>query len=191
MHLLSGKEYYWDNPKPNDFNIYEIANALANTCRYNGQCQYYSVAEHSVLGSLCIHPSKAFHFMLHDAAESVLGDWPRPIKSEERMKWFRELENDTLDRIADAFCIDDIMCGEVKEIDSRIIKDEFLAIHPYKAGIVKEKPLGIRLRFWPPDTARIAYLKRIQEIVQFGYLDRDALMAIEMQLHDALYYLDR
>ena len=61
--------------------IRDIAHALANKCRYTGQCsEFYSVAQHSLLGSLYVAHADALTFLLHDSTESYLPDIASPLK---------------------------------------------------------------------------------------------------------------
>lgn len=76
----SGLRLYPLDPRPEDFNIPDIAAALAKTCRYAGHCQqFYSVAQHSVIMSREFEPFASW-CLLHDVAEMLTGDIPRPVK---------------------------------------------------------------------------------------------------------------
>ena len=69
---------------PKDVDIRDIAHGLARTNRWNGHTRVpVSVAWHAMLVSeLCGQTSRAaaLHGLLHDAAESYLGDWTRTAK---------------------------------------------------------------------------------------------------------------
>ena len=63
----------------------DIAQSLANLCRFNGHTHYYSVAEHSVWVSLLLRdqgysPEVQRLGLWHDATEAYVGDIPRPYK---------------------------------------------------------------------------------------------------------------
>ena len=74
----SGMRFYIQHP---EFNIEDIAEGLAKSCRYNGHCsKFYSVAEHSYMVSLLVHPTRALTGLMHDATEAYLSDVPAPFK---------------------------------------------------------------------------------------------------------------
>lgn len=81
VETRSGKRVSVQNPRPDQFDIKDIAYALSNTCRFNGHCAgFYSVAEHSVAVALRLPRNLRLAGLLHDATEAYLGDIPSPIK---------------------------------------------------------------------------------------------------------------
>ena len=77
----SGKHFDFADPQPDQIDILDIAQGLANECRYAGQCRvFYSVAQHSFLASQIVNPRLALEALLHDAAEAYCKDIPRPLK---------------------------------------------------------------------------------------------------------------
>jgi 5'-deoxynucleotidase YfbR-like HD superfamily hydrolase len=97
----TGGHFYPLDPDPAEVDLPDIANGLANTCRYAGQCQfYYSVGTHSLYVSeeLADHgPRVQLYGLLHDAAEAYVSDVPRPIKRE--LEHFAAIEADVLDTV--------------------------------------------------------------------------------------------
>ena len=78
--LHSGAWFDFAAPNSSSFTVDDIAQGLANICRYSGQCnRFYSVAEHSLLVS---ETAVGFELeaLMHDAAEAFLGDITRPLK---------------------------------------------------------------------------------------------------------------
>lgn len=80
----SGKRWYPTDPRPEDFEIEDIATNLSNINRFNGAVPY-SVAAHSVdvsryLTDVFNRPDLAFQGLMHDAAEAVVGDMVSPLK---------------------------------------------------------------------------------------------------------------
>jgi hypothetical protein len=81
MQTQFGNQFWPLDPRPEDFDIKEIASALGKACRYAGHCfGFYSVAEHSVLVSQIVPPEFALTALMHDATEAYLVDIPRPLK---------------------------------------------------------------------------------------------------------------
>ncbi len=63
--------------------IEDIAHTLAQTPRFRGKCRIpYSVGQHSILVSTFLPENIRLAGLMHDAAESVIGDIPTPMKRE-------------------------------------------------------------------------------------------------------------
>jgi hypothetical protein len=118
------------NPKPYQICIEDIAQGLSNTCRYNGQGLFYSVAEHSVhLANWCMWNRSnlkiAIHALLHDAAEAYLPDVSTPAK--EIFPEFKACEERLLGVIHKTFDVRPIYAIDektIKNIDRRIVLNE-------------------------------------------------------------------
>lgn len=113
--------------------IEDIAHALSNQCRYAGHCQFYSVAEHSVLLSACFpdDPRAAKYALLHDASEAYLVDIPRPLKRLPEFAPYLKLEARLQARVYKTFDLDpDAVPPEVLTLDSSCIATEARAVIP-------------------------------------------------------------
>lgn len=81
IQTSEGRVFSFEDPRPEDLSIVDIAHALALTNRFGGHTKVpYSVAEHCVRGSRLVAPWAAFHFLMHDASEAYVGDVPAPLK---------------------------------------------------------------------------------------------------------------
>lgn len=88
----SGHRFYVLDPRPDEFELLDLAHGLAKRDRWNGiLSRHYSVGEHSArVGALARHLAREFdvdpeladvYGKLHDANEGILPDIPRPIKA--------------------------------------------------------------------------------------------------------------
>jgi hypothetical protein len=85
VETFTGRYVDLADPKPETFDLRDIAHALANTCRFGGHSRvFYSVAEHAVRVADKLIDEHYSDFALaglhHDDAEAYLGDIPRPLK---------------------------------------------------------------------------------------------------------------
>ena len=86
IQTLSGRRVNPLDAAPEDIDPVDIADALANLCRFGGHSRgFYSVAQHSVIVCDLLEergatPDELMAALLHDAAEAYLGDLPHPIK---------------------------------------------------------------------------------------------------------------
>jgi hypothetical protein len=133
------------NPRVEDIDIIDIATALSNICRYGGHVRrFYSVAEHSLHVAWRLPRELRLDGLLHDAAEAYLGDIPRPIKKAAGLAGWREAEAAVERAVARRFGIRYPMHSAVREIDDRIILDEWAALKVRCDDIgVTGEPLGI------------------------------------------------
>ena len=78
----TGKIFDFLNPKPEQVCIEDIAHSLAYQCRYTGHTRkFYSIAQHCVLmAENSDLPGDPLSKLLHDAAETYIGDIARPWK---------------------------------------------------------------------------------------------------------------
>lgn len=125
LQVARGRSFNYLNPRPEDFNIEEIATALARQTRFAGHMrmdypEIYSVAQHSVLVAKLADNKLAG--LLHDVHEFVLGDMGTPLKClyDDLVPGFRKTQNRISDLIDQWVC--DCIHFDVRELHSQAIK---------------------------------------------------------------------
>jgi uncharacterized protein Usg len=129
----------WINPitmTADQLDIDDIALALSNICRYNGNvARHLSVAEHSVRVAYRVieYPGAwrdggghrlQLAALLHDAAEAYIGDMVNPLKRAPEMTWFVELDDRLTEMIWQHYdCVPD---EEQRALIKRADHEEFL-----------------------------------------------------------------
>lgn len=147
--------------------IEDIANALANTCRYNGHCsKYYSVAEHSVIMSQLVPQELALAALLHDASEAYVGDVSTGLKRFLGIS-LKALEAKAHEAVAKGFgvSIAELEHPVIKDFDKKVLGDEARALmppHPFWDQFPDR--LGIAIEGWQPAEARYKFLQRYAEL---------------------------
>ena len=131
IETRSGTAFDVIQPKASAVAITDIAHALSNNCRYNGQCaEFYSVAQHSIIVSHLVDPLYAFAGLMHDAAEAYLSDLCRPAKCAPELSAYVVIE----DRIQDAvwehfgYVFTEEVMRAVKAADNALLYSEAHAI---------------------------------------------------------------
>lgn len=166
----TGKKFWPLDPRPEEVFIEDIAKSLSNTCRYNGHCDFYSVAEHSVHISNHCHNSFALYGLLHDASEAYTGDIISPIKSD--LVGFKEIEFKISQVIYERFGVlnDYFVCKNIlNQIDKSIRVNEKLSILKHNIEEWRDSYPGIsnlKIKKWPPKIAELEFLKRFYELTK-------------------------
>jgi len=126
--LAMGGYFDYDTPAISQLSIQDIAHSLANQCRFNGHTKiFYSVAEHSVL---CYHylndlrnendkkvklsAKTLMYALMHDAAEAITSDIPKPFK-----QMFPEIEQKEKEYLAAIF---DLLELDLEDADKELVK---------------------------------------------------------------------
>jgi hypothetical protein len=161
---FTGRQFHPFNPAVSDIHIYDIAHALANTCRFNGHTnQFYSVAQHSVLVAEVVKrmaPDRPCHdALLHDAAEAYLTDVCTPVKRS--LDGFVAMEERVLRTIFEAYKVD--RPGAVREAlihraDTTLLATEARdLVRGWKPDGIE--PLAERIVPWSPERAEVIFLR--------------------------------
>lgn len=181
MQTYTGNRFFPLDPRPDDFNLLDIAHSLSMQCRYNGHVtNFYSVAEHSVLVSQVIEQETenrglALWGLLHDASETYIGDMVRPLKLS--LSEFSMIENKILWAMGEAFNLQlagqvgsETACPipeEVAAVDTRILVDEkntLMAATLHRWDVQGIMPTGAVIQMWSPENAEKAFIQRFEEL---------------------------
>lgn len=173
----TGKLIDLENLKLSDIDILDIATSLSNQCRFIGHSmQYYSVAEHSILGSDDIvlqgllesqeeANALALAFLMHDAAEAYVSDLSTPIKAKHPS--FIELEGHILALIWERFGLPErVDLEKIKAMDMAMLAMEKkrVMIHDIDWGWELPEPAEITPLFMSPCRAKDLFLERFKEL---------------------------
>ena len=166
----SGRTLDFLNPQPDQIDILDIAQGLANECRFSGQCKvFYSVAQHCVLASQFVDDEKyAFEALMHDASEAYLRDIPRPLKA--LLPDYRAIEARLNAVIRAKFGLPEPESAAVKHIDIKLLATEKRDLMPKTDddwGIpLTIRPLPATLRAVHSGIAQAQFVRRYLELTQ-------------------------
>jgi hypothetical protein len=173
IQTLSGRRVNPLHAAPEDIDPVDIANALANLCRFGGHSRgFYSVAQHSVIVCDLLEEQGAtadelMAALLHDAAEAYLGDLPHPIKHRSELgAVFRVAEKQLEAVINERFALPQA-AARIKPLDRALLATErriFSTISwewPELDGVA---PLDLEIEPWLPDRAREEFTRRYDRL---------------------------
>lgn len=163
--LASGNYFDFQNPEGSTIDLHDIVNGLAHICRFTGQCHsFYSVAEHSVHCSYLVPPEDAFAALMHDAAEAVMGDVSRPLKS--LLPDYKRIEARVEAAIMARFGLPATLPPSVKRADIQM-----LAVEQRQCMLNSDRWPGIEIdgpipeiKFWSPVEAYRQFCHRWAEV---------------------------
>lgn len=112
------------NPKPDMFEIEDIAHGLSMLPRFGGHTKiFYPVAQHSIEVMELVGKSHKYEALLHDASEAYLMDIPSPIKK--LLTNYSEIEDNLMKCISEKFGFNYPLHNKVKEADEIQLKYEW------------------------------------------------------------------
>jgi len=123
------------------FKIRDIAAGLSKVCRWSGQCRaWYPVAAHSIHVAHMVPRKHRVAALLHDASEAYIGDVPSPMKT--LMPDYKRIENQIMEKIAEAFGFDYPLDPVVKQADAAALylEREHLFCLPVADDVPKVDP---------------------------------------------------
>ncbi len=160
-------------PLPQSIDIGDIAQALANQCRFGGHSRrFYSVAQHStIVSDVCerrgASAAEALAALMHDAGEAYLVDLPHPLKHRSELgPPYRKAEKLLEEAIRVRF---DLVPqpAEMKPIDRSLLATErriFASTKDAWPELEGVEPLEIEIEPWEPPQARREFLARFQRL---------------------------
>ena len=165
--ILTKSGVYFDFADPQEWQVHidDIAHGLSNTCRFAGQCDFYSVAEHSVhCANTALYETRdnlaSLHALLHDAAEAYMGDLPKPLKI--MLPDFRAVEHCVEQAIRDKFGLTDAFDSLVKSIDLRMLKTEKQQLFDNDGvmwtGFDELEVIDVDIKCWKPKDAVVVFM---------------------------------
>lgn len=162
-----GKHFDYLDPRAEDIDILDIAQALASECRFAGHTRaFYSVAQHAWLTSQIVPAEHALEALLHDAAEAYCKDIPQPLKL--LLADYRDIEARVDGAIRAAFGLPLAMHSTVKRADLILLATERRDLMPADDtpwqildGI---DPLPRKITAMQPARAQAVFLKRYIEL---------------------------
>ena len=130
VSTFSGNRFYPLEPRIDRVAIEDIAHGLAYQCRFNGQtCEFYSVAQHSLVVASLVPPGLRLAALLHDAAEAYLGDMVKPLKV--LLPEFAAIEDKVTLIISEAFGVDFSDYAPIKKADLIALATEKRDLMPH------------------------------------------------------------
>lgn len=171
IQTLSGRRVNPLDASPEDIDPEDIANALANICRFGGHSNaFYSVAQHSTIVCDLLEDRGAsaeelMAALMHDAAEAYLGDLPHPIKHRSELgASYRDAERRLEAVIGERFGLCDA-AERIKPLDRSLLAAERRIFSreswPWPE-LEAVEPLEIEIEAWRPDRARQEFLDRYE-----------------------------
>jgi hypothetical protein len=160
-------------PDPESLDIGDIAQALANQCRFGGHARsFYSVAQHStIVSDVCAErgasAAEALAALMHDAGEAYLVDLPHPLKHRSPLGApYKEAEELLEAALRERF---DLVphSPEMKPIDRSLLATErrtFASMHDPWPELEGFEPLEIEIEPWDPPRARREFLERFERL---------------------------
>lgn len=166
----SGKRFDFTHLAANEFDINDIAHALAHINRFTGHTdQPYTVAQHSVYVSKIVPNEYALAGLMHDASEAYLGDVSAPLKA--LLPDYRRIEHNVECWLMAHFDIPihHFTHPSIKAADLRMLATEKRDLVNWQSewevlqGIA---PLTKRIIPWEPLYAEAMFLSRFAELTQ-------------------------
>lgn len=171
IRTFTGKQFYWDEIEKAEFDIRDIAHALAMNCRWTGHVkEFYSVAQHSVHASFRVPKHLCLSALLHDASEAYVHDTPSPLKwylRDHDFSAFSNLEKRIDKAIFKQFKLPYPRDPIIKEVDLRLLATENRDLMaPGEERIWMIKPYSWHIAPLSPADAEALFLHRFADLMK-------------------------
>lgn len=175
IQTYSGKRFDLLNPTPDMICLTDLAKSLSNICRFNGHCEFYSVAQHSVLVSQACPKEDQFWGLLHDQSEAYYNDISSPLKSTPHFRRYKELEHKLEKIIFEKFGLFGERPTSVKVADLRVLSTEALSLlkkplHP--DWVLPAEPLPFKIKPLSPKKAEALFLHTFRSLTTKKQYDK-------------------
>jgi len=172
IQTFGGRYFDLMFPEEQTYDIYDIAHALSNICRFTGHTSsFYSVAQHSVLVSMLVPDRLALKALLHDAAEAYLGDVAAPLKA--LLPAYRAIECRVEAALLASFNLDPTPDPIIKHADQRALVTEARDLMGRPITLYSAEPTEYRITPLRPHEAEMVFLDRFHELTQAKRMPRD------------------
>jgi hypothetical protein len=190
IQTYTGRAMYPLDPRFEEIDLIDIAQALGNMCRFTGHTRkFYSVAEHSLWVAHIVVPMKwsesnnpnyvPEHYralqlsaLLHDASEAYLSDISRPVKIQPEFSAYRKIESKLQQTIYARFGLRPEMPDEVRRADEMMLaieaRDLLGTLRPgWEKWLVQigDCPVSVRNPM-SPEQASTYWLQKAESLVQ-------------------------
>ncbi len=167
VQTYSGRRFNPLNPIPETIVIQDVAHALSNMCRYNGQCNsFYSVAQHSVIVSYLCDQKDALYGLLHDLSEAYIADISSPVKRTPEFEGYRNIERNLMCAVYKRFGLYPQEPVSVKQADYLALATEanclLNARSDWKLDI---EPAPFKIDPLPPKEAKMLFINRFFDLI--------------------------
>lgn len=162
---FSGRRFHLLDPQPSEIDIFDIAHALSQQCRYTGHTRFhYSIAQHSCYVAQLVPKEMALAALLHDASEAYLSDLSRPVKRYTPIgEVYREVENRIQGVINKVFSTGDTEHPLIKLADRQLMWAEILQLMPGQQDFSEKwgtpDPANVGIQEFTPKDAETDFLR--------------------------------
>lgn len=170
IQTASGGIFHILAPQQREIHITDIGHSLAMQCRFTGHVRrFYSIAEHSVLGSYLVPEKDALWFLLHDASEAYIADINRPLKHFTSVgSSYLPVEANIMQAIVSRFHLPWPEPESIKRSDNAMLYAEKNQLLPPMDWDTKwgdsPTPANVKVRCWDPEVAEVEFLHRFYQL---------------------------